>query len=579
MKLPSLWLHSCAAFLFSCLSAIAQSPQDAEITLFHPAVGSLKADLKMVLDLATPEEQKQWEDIEGYIDTFATGLDDARPVIVRYLTGVKPNVVIIWAPVNDSQPFFKELRENFESLGYELSRDPKDRSLYKLSEPGAGEYGWLIIHTDIKYISFVITTDESANAGLKEVLRAQAFPPMTTDANIAAEVVNSDESAAAQKHRREAFGETRSLFMDKIKKRPDESVSRFELRKLASEQTMEEGERLLAETAKLALSMKLDAKDAAHPVARMQLSFTALEGTQLQSAMDQFGVQPDPFASLKKADGSALSFRVNHPLDPLRIENFVEFIGATEKEVASRINASTTKSASEKAAANKLSTGVMNIARQTVKSGWINGFVEAVPTAKGDFTIVSAFSAPTGSELNTLLPELANAGKGNIVEMNVGKQGEVVIHRIQLAEGFVDVFDEIWGIKKDVFIGVGPTHVWLGSGAAALESMKKTIASLGTPAPGTSPLSLEIKMLPWVKRWDEIAKDDPPGKTPEAQEKQRSDARARARAITAMTEGDDLLSVKFSYAERELNGVLTADTGLIRFFAKMMAAFSKENFQ
>jgi hypothetical protein len=579
MKISYVWLHACAVFLFSALSAVAQSPQDAEITLFHPSVGSLKADLQMVLNLATPEEQKQWEDIEGYIDTFATGLDDSRPVIVQYLTGVKPNAIIIWAPVNDTQPFFKELRDNFESLGYELSRDTKDRSLYRLSESEAGEYGWLILHADIKYISFVITTDEAASLGLKDILLAQAFPAFKTDANVAAQLANSDASSAAQKHRREAFGETRSLFMDKIKKRPDESASRFDLRKLASEQLMEEGERLLAEIANLALSLKLDVKDAAKPVARLQVAVTAIADTQLQGAMDQFGTQPDPFASLKKAEGSALSFRVNHPVDPMRIENFTEFIGATEKELASRINASTTKSASEKAAANKLSTGVMDIARETVKSGWISGFVEGVPAGTGDFKIVSAFSAPTGSQLNTLLPELANAGKGNVVEMNVDKQGEVAIHRIQLAESFVDVFDEIWGIQKDVFIGVGPTHVWLGSGPGALEAMKQTVASVGDPAPTSSPLSLEMKMLPWVKRWDEMAKKDPPGKTPEAQEKQRSDARVRARAIAAMTEGDDLLSVNFDYAEKELTGVVTADTGLIRFFAKMMAAFSKENFQ
>jgi hypothetical protein len=579
MKRNSFWLLTLAVVLFSSFSAVAQSPQDAEITLLHPAVGALKADLKMVLDLATPEEQKQWEDIEGYIDTFATGLDDARPVIVKYLTGVKPNVIVIWAPVNDSQPFFKELRDNFESLGYELSRDTKDRSLYKLSEPGAGEYGWLIIHADIKYISFVITTDEAASPGLKDILRAQTLPPMKTDANIAAEIASSDASPAAQKHRREAFGETRSLFMDKIKKRPDESVSRFELRKLASEQLMEEGERLLAEIGKLALSLKLDAKDPAKPVARVQLAVTAIAETQLQGAMDQFGSQPDPFASMKKADGSALSFRVNHPVDPMRIENFTEFIGATEKEVASRINASTTKSANEKAASNKLSTGVMDIARETVKSGWISGFIEGVPAGSGDFRIVSAFSAPTGSQLNTLLPELANAGKGNVVEMNVDKQGEVAIHRIQLAEGFVEVFDEIWGTQKDVFIGVSPTHVWLGSGPGALDAMKQALASVGDPASSSSPLSLEMKMLPWVKRWDDIAKKEPPGKTPEAQEKQRADARVRARAIAAMTDGDDLLSMNFSYADKELTGEVTTDTGLVRFFAKMMAAFSKENFQ
>jgi hypothetical protein len=338
MKLSSLWLRLCAALLFTSLSAIAQSPQDAEITLFHPSVGALKADLKMVLDLSLKEEQKQWENIEGFIDTFATGLDDSRPVVVRYLTGVKPNAMVIWAPVNDSQPFFKELRENFESLGYELTRDTRDRSLYKLTAPETGEHGWLILHADTKYISFVLTTDEAASPGLKTILLAQKFPTLQTKANIAVEVVNSDASAAAQKHRREAFGETRDLVMEKVKKRPDESVSRFDLRKLASEQTMEEGERLLAEIAKFAATLELETKDAAHPKARGQMTLTAIPGTQLQGAMDKFGSQPDPFASLKKAAGSALSFRVNHPVDPLRNENFLEFIGATEKEVASRIS-------------------------------------------------------------------------------------------------------------------------------------------------------------------------------------------------------------------------------------------------
>ena len=80
-------------------AAIAQSPQDARITISHPGFGSLKADLKTLIDLTLPAEQSQWENIEGYIDTFAIGIDDGRPVLVSAVTGIKPNALLIWVPL------------------------------------------------------------------------------------------------------------------------------------------------------------------------------------------------------------------------------------------------------------------------------------------------------------------------------------------------------------------------------------------------------------------------------------------------------------------------------------------------
>jgi hypothetical protein len=123
-----------ATAVISISPAAAQAPQDAQITISHPGFGSLKADLKSVLDLTLPAEQTQWENIEGYIDTFSIGIDEARPVYVNILTGVKPNAILLWIPLTAKQQLFKEFRENLESLGYEVTRDAKDVTLFMLNQ-------------------------------------------------------------------------------------------------------------------------------------------------------------------------------------------------------------------------------------------------------------------------------------------------------------------------------------------------------------------------------------------------------------------------------------------------------------
>ena len=64
-------------------SASAQTPQDSRITVAHPGFNLLKSDLKKTIDLTSPVEQKQWANIEGYIDTFIIGIDETREVQVQ----------------------------------------------------------------------------------------------------------------------------------------------------------------------------------------------------------------------------------------------------------------------------------------------------------------------------------------------------------------------------------------------------------------------------------------------------------------------------------------------------------------
>ena len=558
-------------------SAAAQTPQDAQITITHPGFGSLKADLKSVLDLTLPAEQTQWENIEGYIDTFAIGIDDSRPVYVNVMTGIKPNAILLWIPLTAKQQLFKEFRENLESLGYEVNRDAKDITLYMLNQDA--ESGWIRVLSTERYAALVLTSDKTTLPGLKELILKAVLPTNKITSSMDAELLNSDVTAPAQAHRKEAFQEVRRVSMEAIQKRPSESATEFELRKLAVKQQMDEGERVLAELGRGVLSLVLDKKTPGAPTASLKILASAIPGTSLDAAIQQIGTQPDAFAALKKFGGSALSGRLNHPVDPMRQANFIAFLALTEQDMADRLKASKERTEDEKTTSLKVTTGVLDVIRSSIKAGWMNGFVESVPDGKGDFTSVAAFSAPAASDLNVVLPALANAGKGNLVEMNVDKQGDVAIHRVQLAEGYIDLVDRVFGAKKDLFVGVGPAHVWLASGISGKEKLKETIAGLGAPQTTNNPVHLEINCLPWVQRFEEAAKKDPPGKTPEEQEVQREWARRRARAIASFQNGGDRIVLDFHTKNGEVSGELLLEHGLLRFAGKLMSAFSKANFE
>jgi hypothetical protein len=566
-----------ATAVISISPAAAQAPQDAQITISHPGFGSLKADLKSVLDLTLPAEQTQWENIEGYIDTFSIGIDEARPVYVNILTGVKPNAILLWIPLTAKQQLFKEFRENLESRGYEVTRDAKDVTLFMLNQDA--ESGWIRVLSTERYAALVLTSDKSALPGLKELILKAVLPTNKVVGNMDAELLNNDVTVPAQAKRKEAFQEVRRVSMEAIQKRPSESATEFELRKLAVKQQMDEGERVLAELGRGFLSLVLDKKVPGAPTASLKLSASAIPGTSLDAAIQQINTQPDAFAGLKKFEGSALSGRLNHPVDPMRQANFIAFLALTEQDMADRLKGSKERSEAEKQTSLKVTTGVLDVIRSSINAGWMNGFVESVPDGKGDFTSVAAFSAPAAGNLTAVLPELANAGKGNLVEMNVDKQGDVAIHRIQLAEGYIDVVDRVFGAKKDLFVGVGPAHVWLASGVGGKEKLKETIAGLGAPQTTDHPVHLEIQCLPWVQRFEEAAKKDPPGKTPEEQEIQREWARRRARAIASFQDGGDRIVLDFHSKNGQVTGELLLEHGLLRFAGKLMSAFSKANFE
>ena len=561
-------------------SAVAQGPTDARITIAHPGFGLLKSDIKVVLDLTTPVEQKQWENIEGYIDTFIIGIDETREFQLQLATGIYPTGYLFCVPLlgkNDDPA--KELRENLDSLGYRITRDPADRTLYSI-ESDADEYGWLRIDTAMRYAFFMITTDKTLLPRVKEAVIKATLTPLKLDENLVAELKNTDVSAEAIAHRVSAFKPIRDEYLATIKQRPDESATSFQLRYASARQLYDEAEIIMSQSDQLLMALTLDRSVSGAPKMSLKTTSTAIPGTAMATTAAQYKELPDAFITLQRLKESALSVRVNHPLDELRKKHLVETLTLTKADIDARLAANKDRSAEEKEAFGKLAAGVISVLESSINSGHLNGFVESVPDNDEDFTTVAAFISPAALQMNTLLPLLAAAGKGNEVQMNVDKVGEIEIHRFRIAEGVIEAFDSVFGAHHDdLYMGVGSQQIWMAAGKKGLETLKSTITAAGAPGPSAVALRVDGNLLPWAKRIDAIAKREKPGKlTPEEEKTRRENARVRERAIAALATDDDF-SLVISGHNGMWVGEFNSNTGLLRFVGKMMSGFSKDNLE
>jgi len=556
----------------------AQSPQDARITVAHPGFNLLKSDLKITIDLTSPGEQKQWENIQGYIDTFIIGIDETREVQVQVMTGIDPEGYLICVPLQAGGDPSKAFKENLDSLGYRLERSPTDRKMYTI-ESDANEYGWMKIDVELRYAFFMITTKKTLLPQLKEIVLNAALTPTTLKENMIAELKNTDVQAAAITHRVNVFKPIRDVNMALIKQRPDEKATAFQLRQSSARQLYDEAEDIMSQADQLLVTLTLDRTNPAAPKVNLRTTATAIPGTAMEAAIAQYGTQSDAFAGLKRLTGSALSLRASHPVDEARKIRMKETLTLTRADIEARLKANTTRTDAEKTAFNKFVAGVISVLESSVTSGHLNGFVESVPDGKDRFTTVAAFVSPTAGELNQILPLLTDAGKGNAVQLNVDKVGDVDIHKIQIAEGSISLFDRYFGIQSELCIGIGPQSVWMAAGQDGLATLKSTITAVGEPAVNPVVFRIDINMLPWAKRIDEVTKKEKTEvRTAEEEKLSRERARVRERAIAALVKDDDV-SLTITTEGSTWVGEFTSNTGLLHFVGKMMSAFSKENFE
>lgn len=563
---------STLACLCLCLAtANAQQPHHSKVIVGHPGLGALKADITYLLSLTSPEEKAQEENVLGIIEIMELGLDLNRMFRVDIMTGMNPPGYIISAAYESSG----DLLDNIEGSGYLLK--PSGQDLWELLPP---DQGWFRILKSEKTAILSFSTP-ATHALFKQLMlkMAKPLPPVANllqgGANIGVQLTNDAQTANDQKLRRDSFGELRAVAMDALQKRPSESATRFAIRKQLLSVRIDEIERLLVEAASASAKIVMDKKQG-H--ARVLFDATGIADSSFAKSLGLYGKKTDVFASVVRDKGTVSILRANSPIDDMRQENASQVIQLMEEDALDRMKKDAKMSADEKAASEGLVKGVLQVAKDCLALGNLNGFAQTSLDAKGDFITYGAFAAANGSQLDEILMLVAKTGGGNEIKPAVAKIGDVTIHEVTFAKGYFRPFDLIFEGKSG-YIGTSKDVVWIGTGGAAvLEPLKAAISNLKKPADSDVILKIEGNILPWAKRAKRVLESDPEPTSETEKTTRRENLKSLGLAVEAFkTEDDFRFDIKVKDGKAE--GEIFVNRGTLRFVGKLLADFSKNNLQ
>lgn len=551
-------------------SVQAQQPHNAEVTIVHRGIGSLQDDVANMLKLATPEEQEQEENIIGTIQLIELGIDPKMPIRIDILTGfTAPRYVTQVGYIGPEIDILDNVTSNFPAKKV-------NDTLWELLPP---DRGWFRLIPKVK-TAILILTAESDHQLLKQLILKVTNPlpeaqAMLSDGfNIAARLRNTTFSEEDQAKRRAAYQETKALQLDALQQRPNETKTEFALRKgLASNQLLEI-ERLMAEAKEAKALLGFDSETYQ---ATVKFEATAIEGTSFEKTLQEFGGKPDQFDSIAKPQDSVFSLRVNHPVDELRQANLNRTMDLLKADSADRLSRNESISDDTRKAAGDLIEGCLQVARDTTAEGNFNGFWEKVPAGDG-FVGYGAIVAKDAGRLAEVFSNAAKTGSGNSIKTGIATVGDVQIHEVKFEKGFFSTFDVIFDGKVG-YIGTTDDKLWIATGGeAALEPLKAAIESLKAPAENDVILTMEGRLLPFVQQTIRVIEKLEEPKTA-ALKTARQDSLQQLKIAEEAFQAEDGASFRMDVKDGKATGQFSFEKGTMRFLARLLATYSKNNLQ
>lgn len=563
------------SLLFSlCLIATnvqAQQPHNAELTIAHRGIQSLKSDVSALLSLATEKEQRQEETLLEIISLIELGIDLERPVRVDILTGFSTPIYVLQVGyVDDEADIIDNVGTNFYlkdvggGLWEVLPTDP----------------GWFRLIRENK-TAILILSDNSNHQLLKQIILKiqdplpEAAKMLEDGANVAARIRNKAQTPEDLEKRKAAYQETKTLQLDAMQKRPSETQTQFALRKgLVSNQLLEV-ERILTESAE---ANAIIGFDSAELKASIKFDATAIAGTSFEQTLKEFGQKPDHFASIQKPESSVFSLRANHPVDKLRQENLNRTMDLIQADAADRFSRNTKVSDKIRKAGNALVEGCLQLSRDTIAEGNLNAFWEKLPAEDGKFTGYGAIVVKDGERLADVLKNVSETGEGNSLKLAIDTVGDVSIHEVKFEKGFFSTFDVLFDGKVG-YIGTSKDKIWLATGGeAVLPELKAAIAGLKKPEENDIILTTEGNLLPFVEQTIRVVEKLEEPKSA-ALKVARREYLGHLKIAAESLQEDDTASFRMDVKDGKANGVIKVDTGTLRFVGRMLASFSKKNLE
>jgi len=516
--------------------------------------------LKSVLDLTTKKEQEQYPALKDFIDVFLFGVDPQKPVRMDILTAGPESTYRLHVPVNNFKEFWQL---NLEPLGIPVQRYPKPAYLYRLGGNAQAAFtGFMMYDPKARGGYATIVEDSKQLPAPNAAVPTQAVQNllgMGFDAALQLQNTSGDAESVAKRHSH--FAKEREKNLGQLKRDVDESVSGFNLRKLATEVQFDESERLYAESKNLIAGVAVAEKPAQ---GTLKFHIDPLPETSLAESVTILGQNPSRFAGIPRGENAATTGRVHMPLDPFRQKNLLALSKMARENQIEKAETKQGVTAEQKDADKSFINGFFDRIDEGLNESVIDGFVEMTRGQNGQYTLVGAMKSADGTKWVPVIELLAQSSRKTQLKMNIGEHNGVALHEIMIAQEPHRDFHELFvGARR--LLATGPDAIWYAAGPGSEETLKKAIDQAAEAGQAESAVvSFNGELLPWVRILDQRL-----GET--------GQAKHRTMAIEAFQNNEGRLMVNVERKGEAVDGEITFDRGVLRFIGKALADFSAEN--
>ncbi|WP_166831247.1 hypothetical protein [Thalassoroseus pseudoceratinae] len=554
--------------LWMCLGSIAfgqwSTGPAPEVYLIHQGAAEVLSDLKVVMDLTAPEEQKQYKKLLDHLELTLPGVDRDRPLRTDLLLNPKPYRMRTWIPVSNERTFW---RNNLMPNGIGQQAQVIPGLIYKLSGNVYPYFLWL----EHGYGQFVEVHQEDGDqvvtdfVAIKPAGQGGPGDPMNALAAKGYEfgLEGTNKPGHIEDREKLFFGPDghKESILATHRKLKTEEQDLYDLNHLAFSVQLDEVGRIFTQGQHLVVNGLLD-EDRKQGI--MDAKLVALPGTPLQASMESMGSKTTRFATIPRSAEPVLSLRMNLFLDEMRQRGYLAILDQLRKVAINGINTKSQRTAAQKTALVTAANQMYGLAQKTLSAGSAIGMIEMQPDGQYH-TAVAAMQVANGQDAMEILKTLQGAGSDLEVKFDVAKFGDVSVHSYDLDSSVRETYKALVGTNT-IYVGIEANAVWLAGGPNALKALETAIGQ-AQPTQGTEEfLSIAGRFGPWFAARQKVQGD-------KLVEPFRTQHRL---AVEAAQPGDDRFNLSLKRDGQDLLAKVNLDSGVLRWLGKSLAHMAKE---
>src|SRR5580658_4655113 len=528
-------------------------------TVYVTGSNELLADIKYLLMLTDPIEQKQWKVLKDYLDVFLIGVDPNLPTRVDVVFDQKANRMVWSIPVSNFPKFRKD---NLAAILTPRIREMGGPGWWKLGSGKPADFnGWM--QYTAPYDRIGETKDDVNLAPVNPSKAAQAL--LSHPYLILADIQNKQTDAAALAKRHELFVASRKQTVAAVKKDTGETAADFQLKKKATEIEMDELEWFFTESEHATIGLNIDTKK---EIGRVDIELTAIPNTALAQNISQLCTKPSLFANVERSKAPNLAFQINHPLGDVRKKAAIAMSSLLRDRIKARVDSDDKRTAEQKDAAKQMIDKSYAMVESGINTGIADGFIDVHPGASGKNVMLAATRTADGTKLEEIISIMPKAYEGATVKLNVAEESGVKIHSIEFAKDKHPYWSNFIGADL-LYVGSSKDVLWAAAGEGSLDALKTAIKKTKDPAVAGSEKAPWVELIVRLKPWIDEALSQPP-------KKKGADHYPKL-IQSALQAGADQLTVRMTREGNKIVGFIEIQKGILRAAGKVAADFSREN--